>query len=157
VDARALALRLATLAGKRLDNAAPIVDGRLPDGTRLHAVLPPLVHGSAHISLRRQARHRIGWAAMLSSGFITPEFAAVTGHLRRRRANMLGAGAGGGGYRRLGAASVGRRPPQGRIVSSEAAVELMPAHPHLVQLQSRSPRGQGGGGIWLASLARPAL
>ena len=70
VDARALALRLATLAGKRLDNAAPIVDGRLPDGTRLHAVLPPLVHGSAHISLRRQAKQRIGWAEQIGRAHV---------------------------------------------------------------------------------------
>jgi len=157
VDARALALRLATLAGKRLDNAAPIVDGRLPDGTRLHAVLPPLVHGSAHISLRRQARHRIGWEELRSSGFLTPEFAEVIDQLIRTRANLLVSGAGGAGKTTLVAAALGRVPPQERIVIIEEAVELMPAHPHLVHLQSRTANVQGVGGIGLASLVRAAM
>src|SRR5690625_4281537 len=157
VDARALALRLATLAGKRLDNAAPIVDGRLPDGTRLHAVLPPLVHGSAHISLRRQARHRIGWEELRSAGFLTPEFAEVIDQLIRTRANLLVSGAGGAGKTTLVAAALGRVPPQERIVIIEEAVELMPAHPHLVHLQSRTANVQGVGGIGLASLVRAAM
>lgn len=157
VDARSLALRLATLAGKRLDNAAPIVDGRLPDGTRLHAVLPPLVHGSAHISLRRQARRRIGWEEMLDAEFLTNEFAEVIDQLIRTRANVLVSGAGGAGKTTLVAAALGRVPAQERILIIEEAVELMPAHPHVVHLQGRTPNVQGVGGIGLASLVRAAM
>ncbi len=157
VDARALALRLATLAGKRLDNAAPIVDGRLPDGTRLHAILPPLVHGSAHISLRRQAKQRIGWAGLETSGFLTPDFAQVIATLIEIRANVLVSGAGGAGKTTLVAAALARVPPQERIVIIEEAMELMPEHPHVVHLQGRTANVQGAGQITLAELVRAAM
>lgn len=157
VDARALALRLATLAGERLDHAAPIVDGRLPDGTRLHAILPPLVHGSAHISLRRPARWRLGWNELKASGFLTHEFAEVIDQLITTRANVLISGAAGSGKTTLAAAALGRVPASERIVIIEEAVELMPVHPHVVQLQSRAANVQGAGQVGLAELVRAAM
>lgn len=157
LDARSLALRLATLAGKRLDNAAPIVDGRLPDGTRLHAVLPPLVHGSAHISLRRQARNRIGWDGLLSSGFLTDEFAQTIDRLLVTRANVLVSGAGGAGKTTLVAAALGRASAAERIVIIEESMELMPTHPHVVHLQGRTANVQGVGEVGLAELVRAAM
>lgn len=157
VDARALALRLATLAGQRLDNAAPIVDGRLPDGTRLHAVLPPLVHGSAHISLRRQARQRVTWEDLETSGFFTRELSDVIAQLIATRANILVSGAGGAGKTTLVAAALGKVPLEERIVIIEEAMELVPEHPHVVHLQSRTANVQGVGRVELAELVRAAM
>ncbi|HLS02433.1 MAG TPA: TadA family conjugal transfer-associated ATPase, partial [Beutenbergiaceae bacterium] len=157
VDARHLALRLATLAGQRLDNAAPIVDGRLPDGTRLHAVLPPLVHGSAHISLRRQTSHHVGWEQLQHSGFLTQEFAQVISELVKCRANVVVSGAGGAGKTTLVAAVLAQVPTWERIVIIEEASELMPDHPHVVHLQARTANVQGTGQVSLAQLVRAAM
>lgn len=157
LDAKALALRLATLAGQRLDNAVPIVDGRLPDGTRLHAVLPPLVHGSAHISLRRPSRSIIDWNALKRSGFLTPEIGEVITRLITIRANVLVSGAGGAGKTTLVAAALGHVPAYERIVIIEEAMELTPPHPHVVHLQGRSANVQGVGSVTLAHLVRAAM
>lgn len=157
VDAHSLALRLATLAGQRLDNAAPIVDGRLPDGTRLHAVLPPLVAGGAHISLRRQTAHNLGWVQLQESGFLTPELAHVISSLVECRANVMVSGAGGAGKTTLVAAVLARVPAEERIVIIEEASELAPAHPHVVHLQARSANVQGVGHVGLAALVRAAM
>lgn len=157
LDARSLALRLATLAGKRLDNAAPIVDGRLPDGTRLHAVLPPLARGSACISLRSPARHRYGWQELLANGFLSPPLAQVLDQLIRTRANVLVSGGAGTGKTTLVAAVLGKVPWNERVLIIEEATELLPRHPHTVHLQSRSANVQGAGHVGLAELLRAAM
>jgi len=157
VDARELAQRLATLAGRRLDNAVPIVDGRLPDGTRLHAVLPPVVHGSAHISLRRAARAALTWEQLLASEFLDEEQAQVVSSLVRVRANVLISGAGGAGKTTLAAAALGRVAPSERIVIVEEAMELQPEHPHVVHLQGRRANVQGAGEVGLSDLVRAAM
>lgn len=157
VDARSLALRLATLAGQRLDNASPIVDGRLPDGTRLHAILPPLVHGSAHISLRRPPRLRFDWLRLIETGFLTPALSDVIQALIRIRANVLVSGAGGAGKTTLVAAALAKVPASERILIIEEATELMPDHPHVVHLQGRGANVQGVGHVSLAELVRAAM
>ncbi len=63
-DARALAVRLAAAAARRLDEASPWVDGQLPSGARLHAVLPPLVAGGPHITIRVPARDHLSFAVL---------------------------------------------------------------------------------------------
>lgn len=157
VDARELAQRLATLAGRRLDNAVPIVDGRLPDGTRLHAVLPPVVHGSAHISLRRAAKTALTWEQLVASEFLNDHQAQVVTSLVQVRANVLISGAGGAGKTTLAAAALGQVPPGERIVIIEEAMELQPAHPHVVHLQGRRANVQGVGEVGLSDLVRAAM
>lgn len=156
-DARALAARLATLAGRRLDDAAPVVDGRLPDGTRLHAVLAPVAAEGAHISLRTLRQRAFTLDDLRELGFLDDLGAQVLRRLVEVRANVLVSGATGSGKTSLLACALSLVPPTERIVCIEEAAELAPTHPHVVHLQVRRPNVQGAGGIGLDVLVRTAM
>src|SRR6185312_5910946 len=76
-EVRRLAVRLAAVAGRRLDDASPWVDARLPDGSRLHAVLPPVVHGAAHLSLRIPRRRALSLGDLVATGTVPPAWSPV--------------------------------------------------------------------------------
>lgn len=156
-DARALATRLASAAGQRLDDAAPVAEGRLPDGTRLHAVLSPLCAEGALISLRTVRRRAFTLADLTTSGFLDARGAEVLAALVRVRANVLVSGATGSGKTTLLASMLSLVPANERIVCIEEAAELAPEHPHVVHLQVRRPNVQGAGGIALDYLVRTAM
>lgn len=152
-----LARRLASLAAARLDDAHPYVDGRLPDGTRLHAVLPPLATGGTCLSLRvlRPARYSLAalGAAGLLPGVCEPALRAV---LAARLAFLVSGGTGSGKTTLLGAllAEIGA---EERIVTVEDAPELAPPHPHVVRLLARAANVEGAGGVALDVLVKQAL
>lgn len=156
-DSRALASRLATLASQRLDDAVPIVDGRLPDGSRLHAVLSPVAAEGAHISLRTLRRRAFTLADLQRLGFLDDVGAQVVRRLVEVRANVLVSGATGSGKTSLLACALSLVPATERIVCIEEAAELAPSHPHVVHLQVRRPNVQGSGGIGLDVLVRTAM
>lgn len=147
---RRLAVRLAVGTGRRLDDAAPWVDAALPDGTRLHAVIPPLVPHTT-ISLR-----------VLRAG-PPPAIAApavVVDLLHRALARGIGTlvvGATGAGKTTLLAGLLGAVPAGERIVLVEDTAELHVRHPHVVRLVTRAPNVEGAGGVDLATLVRQAL
>lgn len=154
---RQLAVRLAARAGRRLDDAAPYVDARLPGGHRLHAVLPPLsVHGTA-ISLRIPGRRRFHLADLVAAGTVD---AAGAGWLRAvvaaRMAFLVSGGTGSGKTTVLGAL-LGLVPHDQRLVIVEDTCELRPEHPHVVSLESRPVNVEGSGGIPMRTLVRQAL
>jgi pilus assembly protein CpaF len=152
-----LAQRLAMAAGRRLDEAAPFVDARLPDGTRLHAVLPPLAHDGVCLSLRahRPAAHDL--PALCRLGSFDRELEAVLRGIVRARLAFLVAGGAGSGKTTLLAALLGCVAATERIVCVEDASELRPSHPHVVRLVSRPPNIEGAGEITLRELVRQAL
>ncbi|QCB95166.1 TadA family conjugal transfer-associated ATPase [Cellulomonas shaoxiangyii] len=154
---RALAVRLAAAAGRRLDDAAPTVDARLPDGTRLHAVLPPLADGCAALSLRVVRPQAFTLAELVASGSVAPALAPVLVALVDRRANLLVSGPTGAGKTTLLAALLSRVPPDQRIVLVEESGEMLPDHPHVVRLTARRANVDGAGGVGLADLVREAL
>lgn len=156
-DVRELARHLAAAAGKRLDDASPIADGRLPDGTRLHAVLAPLAATGTCLSLRRQVARTVDLSTWQATGGTGPHGAAVLTALVEVRANVLISGATGSGKTTLLAAMLGRAGASERIVCIEEARELAPDHPHVVHLQSRAANVQGAGAVSLADLVRAAL
>lgn len=156
-DARALAVRLATAGGRRLDDAAPCVDARLPDGTRLHAVLPPLSTGGALISLRRPARVRMSLADLTSTGALSPVTREVLEAVIASRVAFLISGGTGSGKTTLLAAMLAGVPAVERMILVEDARELDPDHPHVVHLQSRHPNAEGAGGVDLSTLVRQCL
>ncbi len=155
--ARALATRLAASAGQRLDDASPVADGRLPDGTRLHAVLPPLSSDGTLISLRTLRRRAMSMAELVAGGTVGPHGADLLGALVACRANVLVSGATGAGKTTLLAAMLSLVPPDERIVCIEEATELAPDHPHVVHLQVRRANVQGVGEVGLDELVRAAM
>ncbi len=152
-----LARRLAGMAGQRLDNAHPFVDGRLPDGTRLHALLPPIASSGTCISLRVLRPTRYGLAALRATGLLPgAAFPAVQAIIRARLAFLISGGTGSGKTTLLGAL-LAEVDPSERIVTVEDAEELRPTHPHLVRLVARSANVEGAGAIPLREMVRQAL
>jgi len=156
-DVRTLAVRLAAAAGRRLDDAAPTVDARLPDGTRLHAVLPPLAETCTVLSLRVVRPRAFTLAELVVAGAVTPAVVPVLHGLVASRANVLVSGATGAGKTTLLAALLSLVPHDERVVLVEEAGELVADHPHVVRLTSRPPNVDGAGGVDLADLVRQAL
>ncbi|MGW4897920.1 TadA family conjugal transfer-associated ATPase, partial [Kitasatospora sp. NPDC004240] len=154
---RRLAHRLATAAGRRLDDARPWVDARLPDGTRLHAVLPPIAAGCTHISLRVCRPRPFTLDELVAGGALPPQGAEILACVLRARLSLLISGGTGTGKTTLLAALLGLVGPGERIVLAEDSAELRPDHPHVVRLQSRPPNQEGLGELTLRDLVRQAL
>lgn len=156
-EVRALATRLAAACGQRLDEACPVVDGALPDGTRLHAVLPPVSADGTLISLRTQRGRALTVEELVAGGTVAPPLADVLRGLVTTRANVLVSGAAGAGKTTLLAALLSTVGPHERIVCIEEAVELRPDHPHVVHLQVRRANVQRAGAVEMAELVRAAM
>jgi pilus assembly protein CpaF len=147
---------LAAAAGRRLDDAAPFVDAPLPDGTRLHAVLPPLAPCTT-VSLRVLARRPLALRDLVARGAVPDRVAAVLrAVVDARLAYVVTGGAGVGKTTLLGAllASAG---VEERLVLIEDVPELVVDHPHVVRLRTRTPNVEGAGEVGLRELVRQAL
>jgi pilus assembly protein CpaF len=155
--ARRLAVRLAGLAGRRLDESQPWVDGLLPRGVRLHAMLPPLVDGGAHVSLRVARGVAGGLGALATMGMFDARVHEVLGALVARRRSFVVTGGTGCGKTTLLAAMLAEVPANERIVVVEDVRELAIAHPHVVRLQGRGANVEGQGSVTLVDLVRQAL
>ena len=153
---RALAYRLAAAAGRRLDDAQPYVDAHLPDGTRLHAILPPL---AAHptVSLRVLGRRRLELADLVAASALSPELAEVLRAVTASRLAFVISGGTGAGKTTVLGALLGLVPPDQRIVMIEDAAEVVTSHPHMVRLVARSENVEGAGAVGLRELVRQAL
>jgi pilus assembly protein CpaF len=148
---RRLAQRLAGAAGRRLDDATPYVDAALPDGTRLHAVLPPITPTTT-LSLRVLARRRFDLTELVSAGLAE----LLRALIRARLAILISGGTGSGKTTLLGA-MLGTVAAAQRIVVIEDAAELVIAHPHVVRLVARTANLEDVGEVGLAELVRQAL
>ncbi len=154
---RRLAVRLAASAGRRLDDAAPWVDAGLPDGTRLHAVLPPVSGGGTCLSLRVLRRCSLALTDLAARGTLPGESEALLRAVLRQRLAFLVTGGTGSGKTTLLSALLGEVPPGERVVLCEDAPELTPVHPHVVRLLTRPPNVEGAGQVTLRDLVRQAL
>jgi pilus assembly protein CpaF len=154
---RRLAERLATAAGRRLDDATPFVDARLSDGTRLHAVLAPVSAGGTCISLRVPRRQVFTLDELVADGFVPPRGADYLRRLVDARLAYLVSGATGVGKSTLLATLLSLVPAHERLVIVEEASELFPDHPHVVHLEARPPNLEGAGEITVRTLVRQAL
>lgn len=154
---RALAVRLAARAGRRLDDASPWVDGQLPDGTRIHAVIPPVVRFCTAISLRIPARSTLTVSDLVHRASLTPRVAQDLRAIIDAHATVLICGATGVGKSTVLSALLSAVSPDERIVILEDAPELSPAHPHVVRLVSRLPNVEGVGAVTLRDLVRQSL
>lgn len=154
---RRLAVRLAGIAGRRLDDTSPYVDGLLPGGVRLHAVLPPIAVEGSHISLRVPRQEAPSLAELARWGMFGAGLLQVLTALVRRRCSFVVSGGTGSGKTTLLGALLGEVDVRERLVIVEDVRELAIVHPHVVRLQSRPANVEGRGKIGLTSLVRQSL
>ena len=156
-DVRRLAQRLAAMVGRRLDDASPYVDARLPDGTRVHAILGPLAAPGTCISLRVPAKRTFSVEEMVTAGSLTAGGAELLRRLVRAKLAFLISGGTGSGKTTLLAALLGMVPKTERMLIVEDSRELAPDHPHLVRLEARPANAESVGAITLTDLVRQSL
>jgi pilus assembly protein CpaF len=154
---RRLAQRLAAQAGRRLDDATPYADVRLPDGSRFHAVLAPLARPGTVISLRVPRRESFTLEELVGLDLASPQVAEVLDRVIASRLAFLVSGGTGTGKTTLLAALLARVDPGERVVIVEDASELRPRHPHVVALEGRPVNIEGQGAIEVRTLVRQAL
>ncbi|MGW8485142.1 TadA family conjugal transfer-associated ATPase [Streptomyces sp. NPDC055886] len=154
---RRLAQRLAAVAGRRLDDARPWVDARLPDGTRMHAVLPPVAVGSTCLALRVVRPRAFSLAELVDAGTVPPGGDRILRALVEARISYVISGGTGAGKTTLLASLLGAVGANERIVLAEDSAELRPDHPHVVRLESRPANQEGAGRVTLRDLVRQAL
>ena len=156
-DVRRLAQRLAAAGGRRLDDSSPCVDVQLADGTRLHAVLPPVATTGPYLSLRTFRPRPFTLADLVAGGAFDEPAAQVLAAVVAARMPYLVSGGTGTGKTTLLATLLSLVPHEERIVLVEDAAELRPRHPHVVGLQTRTPNVEGAGTVALRDLIRQAL
>jgi len=156
-DVRRLAQRLIASAGRRLDDGSPYADARLPDGTRLHAVLPPVATEGPYLSLRTFRHRPFTLDELVRQGTVPRPLAPLLAAVVAARLAYLVTGGTGSGKTTLLNTLLGMVPATERIVLVEDAAELRPGHPHVVGLQARTANVEGTGVVNLADLVRQAL
>jgi pilus assembly protein CpaF len=154
---RRLAQRLASACGRRLDDAMPYVDARLPDGTRVHAVLAPLAVSGTCLSLRVPSRRAFSLDDLVRAGSLPAEIEPWVRAVVAARLSLLVTGGTGTGKTTWLSTLLGLVDPAERIVVVEDSAELRPAHPHVVRLESRPPNIEGAGAVTLRDLVRQSL
>ncbi|MBH0781361.1 TadA family conjugal transfer-associated ATPase [Nocardia bovistercoris] len=163
---RRLAQRLASSAGRRLDDAQPWVDGRLSGteaalgdsfGVRLHAVLAPIAHGGTCLSLRVLRPATQGLDALAAAGSIPADAMRLLRRVIRARLAFLVVGGTGAGKTTMLSALLAEVAPAERIICVEDAAELAPPHPHVVRLVARTVNVEGVGDVTVRDLVRQAL
>ncbi len=154
---RKLAVRFATMVGRRLDDGSPYVDARLPDGTRVHAILGGIADRGTCISLRIPQRQRFTLDDWVRTGSLHPELAHLLRRVVERRIAFLVSGGTGSGKTTLLASLLALVPGEERILVVEDSRELDPDHPHCVRLEGRVANAEGVGAVTMTQLVRQAL
>ena len=152
-----IASRLAGWAGRRLDEASPFVDARLPNGVRLHCVMYPIATDGTCISLRIPRTGGFTLEQLVDSGTLDASGANVIEELIGSRRSFLVTGSTGSGKTTILGAMLGLVAATERLVIVEDTAELRPDHPHVVRLQSRPANIEGAGHISMRDLVRQAL
>lgn len=156
-QARDLAVRLATLGGRRLDDAVPYADARLPGGIRFHGVLAPLSVGGALISLRLPSGTPMNIGDLREAGAFDGPTEEILRALVASRVAFVVTGGTGSGKTTLLAALLALVTSGERILVVEDAQELAVPHSHVVHLQSRHANSEGSGSVDLTTLVRQCL
>ena len=144
--------RIVAPLGRRVDQLTPCVDGRLPDGSRVHVAVPPVAVDGPYVTIRRFVVPDV--ALELFAG---PSVVALLEELIDRGANLVVSGGTGAGKTTLLNALAGRVSPRQRVITIEDAAELQLEHPHVVRLEARPESREGGGAVTIRDLVRNAL
>jgi pilus assembly protein CpaF len=153
----AVAQKIAAQVGRRVDESSPMVDCRLPDGSRVNIILPPLAIRSPCISIRKFPSHRLNMAGMIANGSMTPAIGQLLEIASRARLNVLVSGGTGSGKTTLLNALSQFIDHGERVVTIEDAAELQLQQPHVISLETRPPSLEGTGQVTQRDLLWNAL
>ena len=150
--------KIVSRVGRRIDESSPMVDARLPDGSRVNAIIPPIALDGPMVSIRRFAVIPLKMADLVN-GYksLTPEMALMLEGLAKSKINMLISGGTGSGKTTLLNILSGFIPDTERIVTIEDAAELQLQQAHVIRLETRPPNIEGKGEINQRALVRNAL
>ena len=149
--------RIVSQVGRRVDESSPMVDARLPDGSRVNAIVPPLSLRGPTLTIRKFSRDPYTLADLASFGALTPAAGTFLAACVRGKVNVLISGGTGSGKTTLLNALSGFIPGNERIVTIEDAAELQLQQRHVVSLEARPPNIEGEGEVRIRELVRNAL
>ncbi|NMG56635.1 CpaF family protein [Aromatoleum aromaticum] len=149
--------KIVSRVGRRVDESSPMVDARLPDGSRVNAIIPPLALDGPVVSIRRFAAVPLTMEKLIGFKALTPEMGELLAGLARAKVNILISGGTGSGKTTLLNILTANIPADERIVTIEDAAELQLQQPHVVRLETRPPNIEGKGEVSQRALVRNAL
>jgi pilus assembly protein CpaF len=149
--------RIVSQIGRRVDESSPICDARLPDGSRVNVIVPPLAIDGPALTIRKFKRDKLTLDQLTRFGSITPEGAEILKVLGRCRVNLLISGGTGSGKTTLLNCVTQFIDDDERIITCEDAAELQLQQPHVVRLETRPPNIEGEGQITMRDLVRNCL
>ena len=149
--------RIVGRVGRRVDETSPMVDARLPDGSRVNAIIAPLALDGTLVSIRRFGAHPLKIADLLAKKSITPEMVEFLSACVKARVNMLISGGTGSGKTTLLNALSSFIPHSERVATIEDAAELKLQQPHVARMETRPPNIEGTGEVTTRDLVRNAL
>lgn len=149
--------KIVSRVGRRIDESSPMVDARLPDGSRVNAIIPPSAIDGPLVSIRRFSVNPLQVADLVTLQTLTPPMAELLDGLARAKVNILISGGTGSGKTTLLNVLSGFIPNDERIVTIEDAAELQLRQEHVLRLETRPPNIEGRGEITQRALVRNAL
>jgi pilus assembly protein CpaF len=153
----AIATRIVTAIGRRIDESSPLCDARLADGSRVNIIIPPLAIDGSTITIRKFSKKKITLETMLKFGSISPHMAKLLRIAGRCRLNILISGGTGSGKTTLLNALSQMIDHGERVVTIEDAAELQLQQPHVVRLETRPANLEGNGEVTMRDLVKNAL
>jgi pilus assembly protein CpaF len=157
VQYRAVIEKIVSAVGRRIDESAPMVDARLPDGSRVNAIVPPLaIHGPV-LTIRKFAADPYTVKDLINFGTFTLDLATVLEACVRGKMNVLVSGGTGTGKTTNLNVLSSFIPDGERIITIEDAAELQMQQPHVINLEARPPNAEGSGEVRIRDLVRNAL
>ena len=157
-DAHLLAVidRIVSRVGRRVDEASPMVDARLPDGSRVNAIIPPLALDGPILSIRRFSTD-LATSQLVQNGTLTAQMLSIFESCVKARLNILISGGTGAGKTTFMNALSSFVPAHERIITIEDAAELQLQQEHVVRLETRPPNAEGRGEVVARDLVKNAL
>jgi pilus assembly protein CpaF len=149
--------KIVAQVGRRIDEASPMVDARLPDGSRVNAIIPPLSLSGPLVTVRKFTKNRLSLTDFSRLGTLTEEAIEFLNRCVQAELNILVSGGTGSGKTTLLNAMSGAIPEGDRVVTIEDAAELSLHQQHVLRLESRPPNIEGEGAIEVRDLVRNAL
>ena len=149
--------RIISRIGRRIDESSPMVDARLPDGSRVNAIIPPLAIDGPMLSIRRFAVEPLMMNDLISYKALTPEIAQLLAGCVKAKMNIMISGGTGAGKTTLLNILSANIPANERIITIEDSAELQLQQPHVIRLETRPPSVEGTGQVTSRDLVRNTL